>query len=118
MDRIKSVNCFDSVFDFTRIFSRSAVEALVNKQVRLIISGVVQGVLFRASASRAARFLKLNGFVCNLPNGNVEILAEGEEEALKKMINWSRQGPPGARVDHIEITWGEAMGRFDQFQIR
>ena len=118
MDWFKSSNCFYSVFDFARIFDRSAVEILVNQQVHLIISGVVQGVLFRAGASRAAYALKLNGFVRNLSNGNVEVLAEGDEEALQKLIDWCRKGPLGARVDHIEMTWGEAKGQFDQFQIR
>jgi len=90
----------------------------VSKQVHLTISGLVQGVFFRASASQRARGLKLAGFVRNLSDGKVEIVAVGEEEALNKMIDWSHKGPLGAYVDHIEIQWSEPTGTFDRFQIR
>ena len=90
----------------------------MNKQVHLVISGVVQGVLFRTSASSAARSLKLNGYVRNLSNGDVEVVAEGEESALQKMIEWCRRGPAGARVDHIEIEWKEATNRLNCFEVR
>ena len=90
----------------------------MNKQVHLIISGVVQGVFFRARASSAARSLKLSGYVRNLSNGDVEVVAEGGEAALQKMIDWCRRGPAGARVDQVEIKWEEPTNQFDHFQIR
>lgn len=79
---------------------------------------MVQGVFFRASAAQIARKLNLSGFVRNLSNGDVEVTAEGEEEMLKKMIEWCRQGPPGARVQNIEIEWNEPTHRFINFQTR
>ena len=90
----------------------------MNKQVRLSISGFVQGVFFRASARARAQKLGLSGFVRNLPNGDVEVVAEGEENMLERMAAWCRQGPFGSRVDHVELRWAEATGRFNGFEIR
>ena len=90
----------------------------MKKQVHLIISGVVQGVFFRASVSQVARLLKLTGFVRNLSNGNVEVVAAGEEELINRMIDWCRKGPPGARVEHVEVNWKEIPQVFEHFQIR
>lgn len=88
------------------------------KQVHLIISGFVQGVLFRASAQSAARKLQLSGFIRNLPNGTVEIVAEGEETFLDRLIEWCRKGPPAAKVDQVSVSWREAEKQFSGFNIR
>ncbi len=77
----------------------------MKKQVRLIISGIVQGVFFRGTTQRQARSLSLNGFVRNLSDGTVEVIAEGEEAYLNRLIEWCRKGPPGARVENIQIIW-------------
>ena len=90
----------------------------MKKQVQLVISGIVQGVFFRASALAVARSLKLSGFVRNLSNGRVEVIAEGEEQALARMIEWCRKGPPGARIEEVEVTWAEATGQFQHFTIQ
>ena len=87
------------------------------KQIHLFISGIVQGVFFRASAANAARRLGLVGWARNLPNGSVELMAEGEKAKLEKMIEWARTGPPGARIDHVDINWGVATGSFEDFRI-
>ena len=90
----------------------------MRKKVHLVVSGIVQGVFFRASASKVAMSLKLTGFIRNLPNGAVEVFAEGEEEMLKRIIEWCRQGPPGAHVENVSIEWLEANNQFNSFQIR
>ena len=90
----------------------------MNKKVHLIISGRVQGVFFRASASRVARGLKINGFVRNLAGGNVELVGEGEEEALKRLADWCRKGPPGAQVTGVELDWQEPTGEVSGFNVR
>ena len=59
----------------------------MNKQVHLRISGRVQGVFFRASATHIARGLEIGGFVRNLTDGSVELIGEGEEEALNRLID-------------------------------
>ncbi len=88
------------------------------KQVHLIISGMVQGVLFRASAQNTARKLNVSGFVKNLSDGSVELIAQGEEAMLNRLIEWSRKGPLGARVENVEITWQTAEPQFKGFNIR
>ena len=90
----------------------------MRKQTHISIFGIVQGVFFRVSAASVARKMQLSGYARNLPNSSVEVLAEGEEEKLKRMIEWCKQGPPGAHVDHIEVEWCEATNRFQSFQIR
>lgn len=90
----------------------------MKKQVRLLISGVVQGVFFRASALYRARELNLSGFARNLSDGRVEILAEGDVESLQKLIRWAQQGPSGAVVEKVEEDWRDAQGTFKEFSIR
>lgn len=68
------------------------------------ISGQVQGVFYRASTYEAAQSLKLTGWVKNLFDGRVEVLACGNKEQLAKLKAWLEKGPPLARVDKVEVT--------------
>ena len=68
---------------------------------RAIVTGRVQGVGYRFFAERAARDLDLRGWVRNLPDGSVETVAEGEEEAIARYFDRLRQGPRGARVEDV-----------------
>lgn len=88
------------------------------KRVKIKVFGDVQGVFFRYSAKEKARQWGLKGWVKNVENGTVEIVAEGKEENLKKFIDWCYVGPPLARVEKTEIEWGEASGEFNNFIIR
>lgn len=81
------------------------------------ISGHVQGVFFRASAREEARRLGLAGFARNEPDGSVLIEAEGVEAALERFVSWCRQGPPGSRVERVDVEHGEARGHAD-FTVR
>jgi acylphosphatase len=65
------------------------------------IKGRVQGVFFRASTRRVAESLGITGHAINLPDGNVEVLACGESEALDRLGEWLHDGPPHARVDEV-----------------
>jgi acylphosphatase len=87
------------------------------KQVHLFVRGRVQGVFFRASAQREARRLGLTGWVKNRPDGRVEILVEGEEEALKDLIGWANRGPSAARVEGVDTRWRGFVGDFSDFRI-
>ena len=69
---------------------------------RFLVSGRVQGVWFRASTRDQAVPLGLRGYARNLPDGNVEVLAVGDEAAIEELAAWLRQGPPQARVDDLE----------------
>ncbi len=66
------------------------------------IKGRVQGVFFRASTRRVAESLGITGHAINLPDGNVEVLACGETEALDQLGEWLRDGPDRARVDEVQ----------------
>jgi acylphosphatase len=87
------------------------------KQVQVVVRGRVQGVYFRASAQREARRLGLTGWVKNRPDGNVEVLAEGEEEGLKDLIAWANKGPSAARVERVDVRWRGFSGDFADFRI-
>jgi acylphosphatase len=71
------------------------------KARRAIVRGRVQGVGYRFFAERAARELDVRGWVRNLPDGSVEAVAEGEEDAITRFFDRLRQGPRGARVEQL-----------------
>ncbi len=79
-------------------------------RARAVIRGRVQGVFFRAEASARARSLGLTGWVRNLPDGSVEAVFEGPQEAVESMLRWCAQGPAGARVDAVEVAWEPPAG--------
>ncbi|MDH5488202.1 MAG: acylphosphatase [Gammaproteobacteria bacterium] len=70
---------------------------------RFLVSGQVQGVFFRASTQDAAKNLGLTGWVRNLPDGRVEVVACGEKAALKRLEQWLWQGPRHARVENVTV---------------
>lgn len=88
------------------------------KRIHLIISGDVHGVLFRSNTVDIAVKLGLKGWVKNTPEGKVEIVAEGEEEALEKLIGWCKQGPSYAKVENVEINWEKSNREFTTFDIK
>jgi acylphosphatase len=88
---------------------------IVHKNIR--VKGNVQGVFYRASTVDVAKSLGLKGYVRNEPDGSVFIEAEGEEEIVKKLIEWARNGPPHARVDNLEII-DSLLSNFTSFEIR
>ena len=68
----------------------------------LWVSGKVQGVWYRGACAEQARLLGVTGWARNLPDGRVEVVAEGPEDAVLKLVDWCRQGPPAARVAAVE----------------
>jgi acylphosphatase len=74
------------------------------KRVRIVVSGRVQGVFYRASCAAAARRFELGGWVRNMRDGRVEAAFEGPDQDVDAMIEWCRRGPEMASVDTIEIT--------------
>ncbi len=85
---------------------------------RYLISGRVQGVGFRFFAEAAGRREGLQGWVRNLPDGRVEIAAEGDAEAVARFESAVRQGPRGARVDGVEVDSTYHMAGATGFNIR
>lgn len=88
------------------------------KQIKIKIYGKVQGVFFRDSAVEKASDLNLVGEVSNLADGTVEIVAEGEEENLAKLIEWAKIGPEMAEVAKIDLNYFEPTGNFSDFQVK
>jgi acylphosphatase len=86
--------------------------------LRAVVRGRVQGVFFRAFVRRWAYQLKLSGYVRNLPDGAVEVAAEGERPGLEKLLEYLREGPPASQVDEVAEVWGEAVGKFNGFAVR
>lgn len=71
---------------------------------QIIVTGKVQGVFYRFSCWEVATELGIKGLVQNLPDGNVLILANGEEHAVQKLIKWCKKGPARAQVETVSIT--------------
>ncbi len=89
----------------------------MKKRVHIFVSGRVQGVFYRDFTRKQAKRLNITGWVRNLWDGRVEVVAEGEEEDIKKLIEELKKGPPAARVENIEIKEEETTGEFDDFEI-
>jgi acylphosphatase len=90
---------------------------MANKRVQLIVKGRVQGVFYRASTQREARRLGVTGWVKNRADGSIEIVAEGEEDAIKEFVGWANHGPTAARVDQVDVRWRGYTGEFSEFSI-
>ncbi len=86
--------------------------------LKAIVEGYVQGVFFRAYVSRSAKALGLKGYVRNLPNGKVEVRAEGNKEKLENLVKQLQIGPPEAVVEKVETIWSDYTGTFANFEIR
>lgn len=84
----------------------------MRKRARVIVGGLVQGVNFRWYTTEHARRRELGGWVRNLPDGRVEAVFEGKEDAIESMIEWCRKGPRSARVSDVEVHWEEPEGLF------
>jgi acylphosphatase len=80
------------------------------KRVRVVASGRVQGVFYRASCARLARGLGLTGYVRNLPDGRVEAAFEGSDSAVDEMVAWSGVGPDLANVDRLDVVVEHPLG--------
>jgi len=87
------------------------------KRARIIVTGLVQGVFFRDSTRRKAQELQVTGIVRNRPDGTVEIICEGDDEGVKKLIEWSGRGPRGAYVEHVDVSWEDYVGEFKDFRV-
>jgi acylphosphatase len=87
-------------------------------RARIVVSGRVQGVAFRqAAVDEAERLGGLSGWVQNLPDGRVELLAEGERPRVEALVAWCRRGPRFARVDEVEVGWSAPGGDLAPFAV-
>jgi acylphosphatase len=89
-----------------------------NARLRLIVRGRVQGVAFRFATADEAESLGLKGWVRNLSDGGVEIVAEGPRPQLELLAAWAHEGPRMARVTEVSEEWSEFKNEFKGFRIR
>lgn len=80
--------------------------------------GWVQGVNFRWFTQRRAADLGLTGFVRNLPDGSVQVVAEGDRRTLESLLDLLRVGPSAATVDAVDANWSAQTGEFSRFEVR
>ena len=95
----------------------------MDARVHMIVQGMVQGVGFRWFVARHAETLGLLGYVKNLFNGNVEIVAEGDRSLVEELIKEVKVGPRSARIANVRLEWkeiptGASAPRFTHFEIR
>jgi len=83
-----------------------------------VVRGWVQGVGFRFFVLREGQALGLDGWVANEADGTVRCVAEGSPDRLEALLERLREGPPGARVDDVRVTWRPASGGLGGFRIR
>ena len=86
-------------------------------RAHLFIIGKVQGVFFRSNTLAKTRETSVSGWIRNLRDGRVEAIFEGNEEAVWKMINFCKSGPPCASVKDVEIRWENYTGEYKSFTI-
>jgi len=84
----------------------------------ILITGLVQGVFFRAFTSRIAKSLNIKGYAHNMPKGAVEVVAEGHRNDIEELVMKLHAGPPEALVENIETKWSDFTGQFTTFEIK
>ena len=94
------------------------IEVNQKMQLYVLISGKVQGVGFRNFTQLNAKQLGVNGYAKNLPNGKVEVVAEGDKAQLDALVTFLKKGPRYARVDSIDIDARAFTGEYETFGIR
>ncbi|MGM0629165.1 MAG: acylphosphatase [Patescibacteria group bacterium] len=81
------------------------------KRINALVSGKVQGVFFRAYTQKKAQEKGISGWVRNLKDGRVEVVAEGAERSIERFIEFLWEGSPSSRVDDVSVKWQEPEGK-------
>jgi len=87
------------------------------KSIKILVSGKVQGVFFRDSTRRKAMDIGLTGYAKNLPNGDVEVVAQGNEDKINELVGFIKNNPGHSKVENIKIS-GKIIENFKMFEIR
>jgi acylphosphatase len=90
----------------------------VKARAHVFVNGRVQGVFFRSETKQRADRYDVKGWVRNLPDGRVEAVFEGEQEAVEGLIEFCKHGPYGAKITNVDLQWENYTGEFDKFKIR
>ncbi len=91
-------------------------------QIRVNISGLVQGVFFRLETQKAANRIGVKGYVKNLSDGSVEAVFQGDKSQLERLLSWCNHGPDASRVDHVQqeklVKQNDQLKSFESFEVR
>jgi len=90
----------------------------MEKRVHVFYSGRVQGVGFRLTAEETAKRFGVGGWVKNLRDGRVELVAEGEKNTIIRFLEEVRMGPMCKFIREVDVTWSPSASEFDEFEIR
>lgn len=90
----------------------------MTRKVQILVSGLVQGVCFRAATKKQADRLGIDGYAKNLSDGRVEIIACGDSGAVSQLIDWSYKGSMFAKVETVEVNSLETAESFSGFGIK
>jgi acylphosphatase len=88
------------------------------QRLEATVHGHVQGVSFRYYTQKTARRLGVSGWVANLSDGTVRVVAEGNEKQLQEMVDFLHHGSPAARVRSVDVEYADATGEFHGFNVR
>ena len=88
------------------------------ERAHIIVHGLVQGVFFRANTIKMAGELGLKGYAKNMPDGTVEIVAEGPKDNINKLIDYCKKSPGASEVSKIDVKFGKAKNEFGGFEVK
>ena len=91
---------------------------MVQKQIHIFVTGRVQGVFFRQSTKVMAIKNNVKGWVRNIDDGRVEIVAQGETQDIDNLAHWCKTGPANSRVDEFELSEENISDEFENFEVR
>ena len=91
---------------------------VIMQRVHIIVHGSVQGVFFRSNTRMMASDLGLKGYAKNMPDGSVEVVAEGKEDKIKELIEFCKKGPEAAEVSKVDVEFSKASNEFEGFEVR
>jgi len=88
------------------------------KRIHLIIHGKVHGVFYRDNTQKKGKELGLKGFVKNLEDGTVEVIAEGSEDKLNELIEFCKNNPGHSNVDKVDVKEEKTTNEFSDFEVK
>jgi acylphosphatase len=86
-------------------------------RVHIVANGKVQGVYFRQNTQCVCTRYGVTGWICNLADGSIEIVLEGDRDSVDNVIEWCKVGPPNARVEKFDLRFDRYTGEFQDFKI-
>ena len=89
---------------------------MAKARAHVLVSGIVQGVFFRQRTKQVAEKMGVNGWVRNMSDGRVEAVFEGEEQAVKALVEYCHHGPSSAFVTNVDVQWEPYHAEFNSFE--